>query len=236
MAMTSVPQLIAYAETAGYASYRGLQTAGPSLVAWGLTTGSPLMTSGVTCGTALMAKADLNGEAYVEDHGEENYIYLISAYSIIVGLASITLAFAGFGKLAKRTLSLWLQVGLCCGGPCFRCPQWPVPGRQRGTQIYHGQFLHCELTNDCQIHCSRRHWLHWPVQPDLCSDQPLELVPRPCSSLFRLHVAYNVCARPVSSKVVTPRNGSYRCHSLGHFFQHLQWLQRRRGWGNPNDG
>ena len=34
MAGTSVPQLIAYAETVGYASYRGLSTAGPSLIAW----------------------------------------------------------------------------------------------------------------------------------------------------------------------------------------------------------
>ena len=29
MAATSVPQLIAYAETTGYAGYRGLTTAGP---------------------------------------------------------------------------------------------------------------------------------------------------------------------------------------------------------------
>ena len=36
MAATSVPQLIAYAETAGYAGYRGLATAGPPLLVWGL--------------------------------------------------------------------------------------------------------------------------------------------------------------------------------------------------------
>jgi hypothetical protein len=32
MAATSVPQLIAYAETTGYAGYRGLTTAGPPYV------------------------------------------------------------------------------------------------------------------------------------------------------------------------------------------------------------
>ena len=36
MAATSVPQLIAYAETAGYAGYKGLATAGPPLLVWGL--------------------------------------------------------------------------------------------------------------------------------------------------------------------------------------------------------
>jgi hypothetical protein len=35
MAATSIPQLIAYAETVGYAGYRGLATAGPPLAAWG---------------------------------------------------------------------------------------------------------------------------------------------------------------------------------------------------------
>ena len=39
MAATSVPQLIAYAETVGYAGYRGLSTAGPPLLAWGFATG-----------------------------------------------------------------------------------------------------------------------------------------------------------------------------------------------------
>jgi hypothetical protein len=32
MAATSVPQLIAYSETVGYAGYRGLSTAGPPYV------------------------------------------------------------------------------------------------------------------------------------------------------------------------------------------------------------
>lgn len=101
MAATSVPQLIAYAETVGYAGYRGLSTAGPSLLAWGLVTGSPFMNSGVTAITALMAKTDLGGDVYVTKHGEEAYVKLVAAYSLYVGLASVLLAFMGFGKLAQ---------------------------------------------------------------------------------------------------------------------------------------
>lgn len=100
MAATSVPQLIAYAETVGYAGYRGLTTAGPTLMAWGFTTGGPFLNSGVTSITALMAKSDLNGEAYMAEHGEEAYVELVAAYSLYCGIASIFLAVVGFGKLA----------------------------------------------------------------------------------------------------------------------------------------
>ena len=102
MAATSVPQLLAYAETVGYAGYRGLATAGPPLFAWGLATGSPFMNCGVTSITALMAKTDLDGEQYVAEHGEEEYVKLVAAYSLYVGLASVVLAVVGFGSLAQR--------------------------------------------------------------------------------------------------------------------------------------
>ena len=59
MAGTSVPQLVAYAESVGYAATRGLSTAGPSLLSWGLVTGSPWINCGVSSVTALMAKSDL---------------------------------------------------------------------------------------------------------------------------------------------------------------------------------
>lgn len=101
MAATSVPQLVAYAQGVGYAPYRGLATAGPALMAWGLTTGSPFMSCGVTSITALMAKADLDGEAYVAEHGEEAYVHLVAAYSLWVGLCSAILGIVGFGKLAS---------------------------------------------------------------------------------------------------------------------------------------
>lgn len=102
MAGTSVPQLVAYAETVGYAGYRGLATAGPSLLAFGFVTGSPWMNAGVTSLTALMAKADLKGDEYVNEFGEEKYVDLVSAYSLYVGMASIFLGLVGFGKLASK--------------------------------------------------------------------------------------------------------------------------------------
>lgn len=102
MAATSVPQLIAYAETAGYSGYHGLASAGPPLLAWGIVTGSPFMNAGVTSITALMAKSDLDGESFVNEYGEERYIELVAAYSLWVGIASILLAVVGFGKLAQR--------------------------------------------------------------------------------------------------------------------------------------
>ena len=101
MAATSVPQLVAYAETTGYASWRGLATAGPSLFSWGLSTGSPFMSCGVTSITALMAKTDLDGDAYVAEKGEAEYARLVASYSLYVGLASILLGLVGFGKLAQ---------------------------------------------------------------------------------------------------------------------------------------
>ena len=100
MAATSVPQLVAYAQGVGYASYRGLATAGPPLFAWGMATGSPFMSCGVTSITALMAKADLDGESYVAEHGEVAYVELVAAYSLWVGLCSAILGIVGFGKLA----------------------------------------------------------------------------------------------------------------------------------------
>jgi MFS superfamily sulfate permease-like transporter len=100
MAATSVPQLVAYAQTVGYASYRGLSTAGPSLIIWALTTGSPFMSCGVTSITAIMAKSDLDGESYIAEYGEEKYVHLVSAYSLWVGLCSVLLGLLGFGKIA----------------------------------------------------------------------------------------------------------------------------------------
>jgi MFS superfamily sulfate permease-like transporter len=88
MAATSIPQLLAYAETAGYAGYRGLSTAGLPLLAWGLVTGHVYMNSGVTSITAMMARVDLRGEEYLASHSEEEYVYLVASYSLCVGVAS----------------------------------------------------------------------------------------------------------------------------------------------------
>lgn len=60
------------------------------------------MNSGVTSLTAVMARTDLGGEAYVAKYGEEEYVQLVSAYSLYVGAASIVMALVGFGALAQK--------------------------------------------------------------------------------------------------------------------------------------
>ena len=66
-----------------------------------LRLGSPWMNSGVTSLTAVMAKTDLGGESYVAKYGENEYVDLVAAYSLYIGIASIVMALVGFGKLAK---------------------------------------------------------------------------------------------------------------------------------------
>ena len=101
MAATSVPQLIAYAETAGYAGYRGLTTAGPPpLAAWGVATGHPYMNAGVTSITAIMTQNDLQADSFVAQDGEQKYVELMPAYSACISIASVVLAVSGFGRLA----------------------------------------------------------------------------------------------------------------------------------------
>ena len=50
--------------------------------------------------TSATLKSDLDGEAYMAEHGEEAYVELVAAYSLYVGIASAFLAVVGFGKLA----------------------------------------------------------------------------------------------------------------------------------------
>ena len=102
MAATSVPQLIAYSETVGLPGYRGLSTAGPPLAIYGLSTGHPYMNAGVTAITALMTKSDLQGDTYIQQHGEAAYVQLVAAYSLCIGLASIVLSVTPFGTVARN--------------------------------------------------------------------------------------------------------------------------------------
>ncbi len=60
------------------------------------------MNSGVTSLTAVMAKADLGGEAYVTIYGEDEYVDLVSAYSLCIGVVSVVMAIVGFGTLAQK--------------------------------------------------------------------------------------------------------------------------------------
>ena len=102
MAATSVPQLIAYSETVGLPGYRGLSTAGPPLAIYGLSTGHPYMNAGVTAITALMTKSDLQGDSYLQQHGESAYVQLVAAYSLCIGLASMVLSVTPFGTVARN--------------------------------------------------------------------------------------------------------------------------------------
>ena len=56
LALTSIPQAVAYAELSGVAGWRGLATMGFPCMAYALVTGSPWASIGVTSITALMAK------------------------------------------------------------------------------------------------------------------------------------------------------------------------------------
>mmetsp|Transcript_106916 Transcript_106916/g.238590 ORF Transcript_106916/g.238590 Transcript_106916/m.238590 type:complete len:466 (+) Transcript_106916:98-1495(+) len=101
VAATSLPQYIAYAELAGLAGYRGVRCSGPPLVIFALLTGSPCLSIGVTSITALMASADLRGAEYKDAQGEEAWMDLLGAYSMLVGIASLVLAVSGAAGLAS---------------------------------------------------------------------------------------------------------------------------------------
>ena len=60
------------------------------------------MNSGVTSLTAVMAKTDLGGEAYITKYGEDEYVDLVSAYSLYIGVASVVMAIVGFGTLVQK--------------------------------------------------------------------------------------------------------------------------------------
>ncbi len=103
MAVTSIPQLISYAEIVGYPGHVGLSTSGPPLFAWGLFTASPYANAGVTSLTATMVRNDLDPYGnYVNEYGMDEYVYLVSCYSLYVGLTSSILALSRFGNLARR--------------------------------------------------------------------------------------------------------------------------------------
>lgn len=122
LAATSLPQLIAYAETVGYtSSYHGLRTAGPPLLFWGLCTGSPWTNAGVTSLTAIMTRADLglldtNEAAYDAKYNTPGvYRDSIALYSLFVGVTSLLLALVGFTTLAVNHVPYSVKVGFKWG-------------------------------------------------------------------------------------------------------------------------
>jgi len=102
VAVTSLPQYIAYAELAQLSGFRGIVASGPPLVAFAFLTGNPCLNIGVTSITALMATADLKGAEYREAYGEAAWSQILGTYSMMIGVASIALACLGAGRLVKH--------------------------------------------------------------------------------------------------------------------------------------
>ena len=118
MAVTSLPQYIAYAELAQLSGFRGIVASGPPLVAFAFLTGNPCLNIGVTSITALMATSDLRGAEYRDTFGEAAWSRLLGTYSMMlgsemrlnsltvklrmIGCASIALACLGAGRLVKH--------------------------------------------------------------------------------------------------------------------------------------
>ncbi|CAJ1413305.1 unnamed protein product [Effrenium voratum] len=101
VAVTSLPQYIAYAELAQLSGFRGILASGPPLVVFAFLTGNPCLNIGVTSITALMATADLKGGEYREMYGEAAWSDILGCYSMMVGVASVALAFLGAGRLVR---------------------------------------------------------------------------------------------------------------------------------------
>lgn len=101
VALTSLPQYIAYAELAGLSGMHGLRTSGQPLIAFALLTGSPELSIGVTSITAIMAHSSLQGADFRAAHGDEAWMNLLGAFSVLVGLASVLLAASKATALVK---------------------------------------------------------------------------------------------------------------------------------------
>ena len=93
LALTSIPQAVAYAELSGVAGWRGLATMGFPCMAYALVTGSPWASIGVTSITALMTRSTLADAHAALD--EESYVLVVAAFAVAVGLASVALARSG---------------------------------------------------------------------------------------------------------------------------------------------
>lgn len=102
VAVTSLPQYIAYAELAQLSGFRGIVASGPPLVAFAFLTGNPCLNIGVTSITALMATADLKGGEYRDAYGEAAWSQILGTYSMMICVASLALALLNAGSLVKH--------------------------------------------------------------------------------------------------------------------------------------
>ena len=116
LALTSIPQAVAYAELSGVAGWRGLATMGFPCMAYALVTGSPWASIGVTSITALMARTAL-ADAH-EALDEEAYVAVYACFAVAVGVASVALAALGLGGVAVERIPGAVKAGFKLGFGC----------------------------------------------------------------------------------------------------------------------
>ena len=102
VALTSLPQYVAYAELVYVPGAKGIMLAGFPLFAYALGSPHKWLAVGFTSLTCMMAAADLDAEATIREVGQGQYEMRLALYSGLIGLASLLLAAIGAGDLATR--------------------------------------------------------------------------------------------------------------------------------------
>ncbi|CAK9080575.1 unnamed protein product [Durusdinium trenchii] len=105
VAVTSLPQYIAYAELAQLSGFRGepvsrtrIVASGPPLVAFAFLTGNPCLNIG-----ARILRLEQRGEGeYRDAYGEAAWSQILGTYSMMIGVASLALALLNAGSLVKH--------------------------------------------------------------------------------------------------------------------------------------
>lgn len=99
LALTSVPQAVAYAELSGVSGWRGIATMGVPCLVHAFVSGSAWVSVGVTSITALMARQAVSGD------DETELVNQMASLAIAVGIASLLLAASGAGALCRKVPS-----------------------------------------------------------------------------------------------------------------------------------
>lgn len=184
VAVTSLPQYIAYAELAQLSGFRGIVASGPPLIAFAFLTGNPCLNIGVTSITALMATADLKGAEYREAFGEAAWSQILGTYSMMIGVASIVLAVFRAGRLVKH-IPAPVKAGWKLGFALAACAaQTPSSAFQHAKQlkkicvlpIVNGQPLKSGAANMYRLVWTLTHPMHWDAEAILFSAMTLFIV------------------------------------------------------------
>ncbi len=99
LSLTSIPQLLTYAETLGLAPTLGLQTAGPPLLSFGLLSSDPKLAAGLTAVTAAMTRAALTSSDAKSEHSYEQQV---AAFAVAAGYASLVLCLFNVGSILSK--------------------------------------------------------------------------------------------------------------------------------------